>query len=282
MSLGVLSSTNDRNYFEESFEWVPQVVSSDVYAETVPAAATPIEADANVAANPTILQKLNGYTLDEIPGSNGQGYSTYTTPGNTSTPRLIDWLSPQKFGNGYAFTLVEQDDTPIALTDGAYQVDYKNGIIRFDPNFRPADLGYSLPLKLTAYRYIGSTIADATSTLVITETDLDPSISNVSEIRFQPGSVTSLGGGVVEIDTSAGVSGDVFRYEAFTVTTPGVTQFTLAQAPSDVTKTILTSNGIAYHQKNGHLSIAGALVTWLSLAFPYFDTQDSVVITYTV
>ena len=158
MSLGVVSTTNDRNYFEEAFAWSPQLIGSDIYSETVPTAADPTAADNAVSANPTILEKLTDYFIDELPGSNGEGYSAYATPGNTTTTRLVDWLTPQKFGNGYAVTLKQQDDTPIALTDGAFQVDYRNGIIRFDPNFRPADLGYSLPLKLTTYRYIGAKV----------------------------------------------------------------------------------------------------------------------------
>jgi hypothetical protein len=280
----VASTTNDRNYFEESFPWSPQLVGDDIYSETVPAAADPTAADNNVTSNPTILQKLTDFPMDEMPGSNGQGYSTYDTPGNTTTARLIDWLTPQKFGNGYAVSLKQQDDTPIALTDGAFQVDYRNGIVRFDPNFRPADLGYSLPLKLTAYRYIGDRISNGgASTLTVTEVDLSPSIPNVSELRFQNSTVTDLGSGIVEVDNSAaGGGGEVLVVQAFNVVGPAVTQFTLSQTPGDANKVFLIGNGLAYAKLAGHISVVGTLVTWLGVEFASFDPSDEVVITYTV
>lgn len=155
-SLGVASSTNSRNYFEEPFGFTRLVLSGDVYAQSVLAASNPAAADANVIVQPGVIAKLTDYQMDEIPGSAGEAYSTYTTPGNTSTARLIDWLTPQVFGFGYAIGLKQQDDTVINLTDGAFQVDYTNGIVRFDPLFRPADLSYTLPLKITLYRYIGT------------------------------------------------------------------------------------------------------------------------------
>lgn len=155
-SLGVASSTNDRNYFEEPFGFIRLVRSDDVYTQSVLPAATPAAADNNVTSQPSIVQKLTDYLMDEIPGSNGEAYSIYTTPGNPLTARLVDWFTPQVFGFGYAIGLKQQDDTVINLTDGAFQVDYTNGIVRFDPLSRPSDLGYTLPLKITLYRYIGS------------------------------------------------------------------------------------------------------------------------------
>lgn len=154
-SIGVASTTNDRNYFEEPFGFIRLVRGSDVFSQTVLTASNTAAADANVVTQPGIINKLTDYLMDEIPGSNGEGYSVYQTPGNPTTTRLVDWLTPQVFGFGYAISLKEFDNTPINLTDGAFQVDYTNGVVRFDPLFRPSDLGYALPLKITLYRYIG-------------------------------------------------------------------------------------------------------------------------------
>ncbi|MHA2064170.1 MAG: hypothetical protein ACXABY_07295 [Candidatus Thorarchaeota archaeon] len=154
-TLGVTSSTNARNYFEEPFAFINLSISSQILGQDVLPASNPSEADGNVVIQPGIIQKLTDYQMDEVPGSNGEAYATYTTPTDTNSVRLFDWLTPQVFGLGYAVSLKEQDNTVINLTDGAFQVDYTNGIVRFDPTNRPADLSYALPLKITLYRYIG-------------------------------------------------------------------------------------------------------------------------------
>jgi len=162
MSLSVGSTTNDKNWFEELYNWAPQLDWTDVFAEDVPIADTPAQADANVSANPTMLQKLDHYQLTEMPATNGQGYGIYATPGNTSSQRYKNFILPQKYGSGYSFYLYDGNDNPIALTDGAYQFDYANGILRFDPGHTPSALGWALPLKITVYRYIGKTLKDGT------------------------------------------------------------------------------------------------------------------------
>lgn len=156
LSLGVASSNTDKNYFEESYPWLPTVTADDIWAETVPTADTPTEADTNASDPAGIVEKLTSYVMDEIPLSVGQGWSIYDTPGDTSSTRLIDWLNPAQFGAGYSALLYENDNTSIALTDGKFQIDYKNGIVRFDESYTPSDLGYATPLKITLYRYSGT------------------------------------------------------------------------------------------------------------------------------
>lgn len=160
LTLGVASTNTDKNYFEESFAWEPTVLASSIWSEDVPFASTPTEADAIAAGFATgtepLVEKLVQYVMDEIPLSNQQGWAIYEVPGTpTPSTRLVDWLNPALFGPGYFFSLFENDNTPIALTDSRYQVDCKNGIVRFDEGFTPADLGLSTPLKITLYRYIG-------------------------------------------------------------------------------------------------------------------------------
>lgn len=161
LTLGIVSTNTDKNYFEEDFPWIPTVIASDIWADDVPFAATPTEAD-NIAAglttgSPTnpVVDKLALVVMDEVPLSNGQGWALYDTPGDTTSARTIDWLNPQFFGPGYFSQLFENDNTPIALTDGRYQIDSKNGVVRFDEGFTPADLGLLTPLKITIYRYNG-------------------------------------------------------------------------------------------------------------------------------
>ena len=160
MSVGVVSTTNDKNYFEELYAWSPQLDKSDIFAEVVPLATNVPSADANVIANPTIISKLTDYQLDSLPASNGQGYSCFATPGNTSSTRLKHFLTPQKYGNGYAFILKDSVGTVIPLTSGSYQFDYHNGILRFNEGNTPVDMGLSTPLTITVYRYIGDMLID--------------------------------------------------------------------------------------------------------------------------
>ncbi len=160
MSLGVGSTTNDKNYFEELYSWIPQLDKRDIFAEIVPTAANSSEADTNVANNPTMISKLTDYQLDELPASNGQGYSCFTIPGNTSSTRLKNFLTPQKYGNGYGFILKDSTSAVIPLTSGSYQFDYQNGIFRFNEGNTPADMGWTTPLTVTAYRYIGTMLVD--------------------------------------------------------------------------------------------------------------------------
>ena len=163
MSVGVASTTNDKNYFEETYQWSPQLDSTDIFGEIVPKAANQMEANLNVSNNPMMISKITEYVLDELPATNGQGYSCFAVPGDKTSERLKRFLTPQKFGNGYAFTLKNTNGDVIPLTAGAYQFDYNNGILRFNEGNTPSDEGWALPLKLTAYRYIGVTLGTAGS-----------------------------------------------------------------------------------------------------------------------
>jgi len=156
MSLGVASSYLNKNYFEEEYDWRPQLSITDIFTDTVPYANDPTEADTNAINNPTILIKLVDYVMDEIPASNGQGYACYTIPGDNSSDKMRDFLLPQKFGPGYTFILKDNGNNVIPLTSGAYQLDYSNGVMRFNDSHTPTGLGWSLPLKLTCYQYIGA------------------------------------------------------------------------------------------------------------------------------
>jgi len=157
MSLGVLSTNNDKNWFEEQYPWGPVIISNDVLIEPIPYANNPTEADEAIATSEAVVDKLTLYQLDEVPLSNGQSYAAYGIPGDTTSDRITNWCDPVRFGPGYLFQLYENDLTPISLSDGRYQVDHRNGVVRFDENFTPADLGYALPLLITIYRYIGET-----------------------------------------------------------------------------------------------------------------------------
>lgn len=159
LTLGIASTNTGKNYFEENFAWEPTVLASAIWSNDIPYANTEAEADAvvlGVTGTDPLVEKLIQYAMDEIPLSNEQGWAIYEVPGTPDPDfRLVDWLNPAQFGPGYFFSLYENNGTPIALTDSRYQVDCKNGIVRFDEGFTPADLGLLTPLRITLYRYVG-------------------------------------------------------------------------------------------------------------------------------
>jgi len=176
--LSVSSTSNDKNYFEELYSWRPQLDHNDIFGENVPFASTSTSADLNVTNNPTIIEKLTNYSIDMLPSSNGQGYGVFLTPGDTNSTRQKNFLTPQKYGNGYAATIFN-DGSPIALTLGQYQIDYANGIIRFDPASTPSNMSWT-NLTITIYRYVGEMISTASSSSNIIST----SINNQSNITI--------------------------------------------------------------------------------------------------
>lgn len=164
IAVGVSSSSNLKNYFEEDFEWKPQLELQDIFAETVPNAGNPSTADLNVTNNPTIIEKLDQVEMNPIFGSNGEAYAVYTIPGDNTSLKLDNFLKPQKYGVGYALRLFQNSGgfpgSEIFLTDGAFQFDYATGVMRFNDSNRPQDEGWTSsggPLFITIYRYIGLT-----------------------------------------------------------------------------------------------------------------------------
>lgn len=188
IAVGVSSSSNLRNYFEETFEWKPQLDLSDIFAETVPLAGDPTTADTNVTSNPTILQKFTQRQIDPIFGSNGEAYAMFSIIGDNSSTKFEDFIKPQKFGNGYALRLFENSSgspgPEIYLTDGSYQFDYTTGILRFNDTNTPSSEGWTTsggPLFLTIYQYIG---AKANTTVSSSFTSSFTSTSAVSPVVF--------------------------------------------------------------------------------------------------
>ena len=49
LTLGIVSTNTDKNYFEEDFAWSPTVLASEIWADEIPFATTQAEADDVVA-----------------------------------------------------------------------------------------------------------------------------------------------------------------------------------------------------------------------------------------
>lgn len=159
-----LSNTRDTRglkWYEELYGWRPFIVNDDIFMETVPQAPDPATADANVTANPTIIEKRD-IKLSLVVGTNGRGWIAYQTYNNPSSPILADWLMPQLFGFGYALRLFQDDGTgtgpgqEITTTEGRWIPSYKLGFIVLGEDSSASEMGWTAPLWARVYRYIGN------------------------------------------------------------------------------------------------------------------------------
>jgi len=158
------SNTEDSSslkWYEEKYGWRPFLLNQDLYVEQVPVANTPAEADAAVTANPTMIEKID-IKLTKITGTNDRAWAAFSTPGNESSIIKGDWLIPQIFGKGYAMKLFQDNGsgtapgTEITTTQGAWVPSYKMGFIVLGAGYTATNLGWSQPLWVRVYRYIGA------------------------------------------------------------------------------------------------------------------------------
>jgi hypothetical protein len=117
------------------------------------------DADAWVAANPGIGVKRTSQLLTEIPGSNGQAWYVNAPAGT----HVKNWIAPTDVPStglgfpsyGFEAKLLTNAGVQIPPATGVWVVDYYAGIVMFQLNYTPADLGYGIP-RITFYQYIGT------------------------------------------------------------------------------------------------------------------------------
>lgn len=124
---------------------------------------TELQADNLATANPTILKKHTKVALEAIAGSNNQTYRVVI-----DNVWINRWIAPTDITNnigetssGFACKLYQNNDTQISLTEGVHIRNYFNGLIEFQEGYTPINLGYSLPLKVTFYEYVGEVLSDS-------------------------------------------------------------------------------------------------------------------------
>jgi hypothetical protein len=93
--------------------------------------------------------------LTEDPTSNGLSYLCRRIVGNTFSPVIKNLIPNAKFGQGYAIRLYQADGTEITTTQGAWIPNWQQGLILFGDGFTPDDEGYTTPLYIEAFRYVG-------------------------------------------------------------------------------------------------------------------------------
>ena len=143
-----ISSPGKEFYEEDSADSGFTLHGNDIYVNDIPETPPGISsAIVEVVADFVLINDIS------VPG-NLSWYAS--TDGSTleqmRATRQGDWIPP-RFGQGYTIILKDNTGQQIFTTDSINWVfDYKTGILicEGDP-----DISYSLPLKITAYRYIG-------------------------------------------------------------------------------------------------------------------------------
>ena len=160
--------TNETQYpFESKFKSSHTIKYDEVWAESIPYCPDVASADA-FAFNSSIIKKYELKELTEIPGSNGQAW--YINDNRFVRPFIspVDVVenSTNMPSIGFEAKLYKNNGTLIPSTSGVWFIDYYAGIVHFESAYTPSDLGYGIP-KITLYVYIGKTLADLISNVIV-------------------------------------------------------------------------------------------------------------------
>ena len=194
------SNTDDslgREWFEESYPWAPLLVSKDVFIDNVPYAAVG-QGDTIQAANPAIISKID-ISLTKKNGYNGRLWAAHSVYNDENSTIYENFLIPVKFGPGFTARLYQDDGgggigDEITTTEGAWIFAYKAGLLILGAGHTATDEGWTEPLHLVGYRYIGQTVANIAGSAI----SLDDAYDN--------GRIITVDNGPVELDATPGAN----------------------------------------------------------------------------
>jgi len=153
---------NTQSLYESTMKNGHRILSNDIWVDDIPFCSSEADSDNFVSLYPNICRKHIKTTLVPVAGTNNQLYRVVD-----NGVWLTNWIAPVdsvnalgETSNGFACKIYQNNDTLIGLTEGVHIRNYFNGLIEFQSGYTPVDLGYSLPLKITFYEYIGKTLAD--------------------------------------------------------------------------------------------------------------------------
>jgi hypothetical protein len=106
-----------------------------------------------VSAGPAVLHRRVFLTAD--PSSNGLAWFSRLEYGNTFSSQILNFIQPQKFGNGYTIRLFQANGTEVTTTQGAWIFNWQKGCLLFAKGYTPTDLSYQQPMYIEGFRYIG-------------------------------------------------------------------------------------------------------------------------------
>ena len=177
-SFGVAASNPESSLANIEAKSGHNMSANEIRMESVPFALSSADADAAVAANPTMIKKFTKVPLSVYPNSNGHCY--YLQVDGKVIDNMIDPRDSQRVGDsgalqssiGYSIKLYTSDgNTEIMPAWGVWLPVYHNGLILIGQT-NTAGLGEikngstvyansDNPPLITCYQYIGKTAANA-------------------------------------------------------------------------------------------------------------------------
>ena len=147
---------NNREFTSDSKRWYEESLNqktynincNQVYLDNIPSTPPSIDTD--------VIQVLNNFEMTEdITVGDHKCWKIYATPGDTTSEQYTNFVRPS-YGFGYLVRIYDNSGTEIPLGDKPnWFFIYDTGTLVFQQN--PANYGYSLPIHITAYRFIGRT-----------------------------------------------------------------------------------------------------------------------------
>jgi hypothetical protein len=257
LQAGVVDGNPNSVWYEVFFPFTFIQSSEQVWAEMPRLRGLPAanrgEAQTNAAANTDLIQDLSAdasaVRMTLVPGTNFSTYAAYTTPGDTSSAQIKNWLLPQLVqqgsgapSNGSAIYLYNGDPAAggvvITTTEGTtgtgqnktvgWTFNYANGLLLFSSDFftetgiAPA----AFDPHITGFRYVGKTAGDsgAASTAEYVTLTATPDLPNARTLEAGVGiEITDNGAGnSVEVKmTDTGVTAATYTNPTITVDEQG-------------------------------------------------------------
>ena len=192
LQAGVIDANPESVWYETFFPFTFVMSSEQIWTEMSTLRGLPAAnlaaAQANAAANPTLIQDLSAATsatqLTLVAGTNFSTYAARQTPGDASSDQLKNWLLPQLVpqasgapSNGYAMQLYNGDPdaggTLITTTEGTtgtgvnktvgWVWNYANGLLMVSQDFysETGIVAAAFDPYVVGFRYIGKTAGDS-------------------------------------------------------------------------------------------------------------------------
>ena len=264
LQAGVIDANASAVWYETYFPFTFVLSGEQAWTEMASlralTAANLTAAQANAAANPTLLQDksaaANARRLTLVAGTNYSTYVAYSTYNDPTSTQLKNWVLPQLIpqstgapSNGYAIRLFDGDPngggTEITTTDGTTGTgenktvgwiwNYANGLLLVSVDFF-AETGITAadfdPYVL-GFRYIGATASSTPA-------------GQATSVTFTGTAGEALtAGDVVRLDASGGgTAGRVFKAQADSISNADVVGIVKTGASLGATVTVYTQGSV--------------------------------------
>ena len=275
LQAGVVDANPNSVWYEVFFPFTFILSAEQVWTEMPRLRGLPASnlatARSNAAANPDLIQDRSAaedaVRMTLVPGTNFSTYATYSTPGDTSSDQLKNWLLPQLVqqasgapSNGYAIQLYNGDPNGggslITTTEGTtgtganktvgWTFNYANGLLLLSADFytETGIAAATFDPYIVGFRYVGKTAGDSGSPADAQYVTLAPDtdLPNARTLTAGDGiEITDGGAGTtVEVKlTDTGVT--AAKYTNATITVDDQGRITAAESGTGTTPGIRTS-----------------------------------------